>query len=322
LAASGPADDVTFKELPASSLRLPAGLYDPLAGGGVQMPVMPPLIVSGGGRKGYTVVDGCKRLMSLKRGNQARIPCEVVERPLDRSGLGLMRIQLNRGRLFSLREKILLLKWLARHCRCEQMEAAHRDLGVSPQDWVMLAPLASARDKALVGAVASGALHLALVRSFLLLSRADRQAFLRAFQGAKLSLQTQREFLEWLVEIVQAQRVSVRRLLQQRVFRDVFRERRLNWPQRILRIRALLHARRFPRLSEAERAWRAAAAKANPAPSQVSFIHSPSFEKNRLEIRVTATSPGSAQATLSKLAAIPGQTWEKLVYPLRDAGGS
>ena len=184
----------------------------------------------------------------------------------------------------------------------------------------MLSPLLACR-KAVVDAVASGALHAGLVKTFLLLSRSDQDGFLETFRRARLSFQTQREFLEWLTEIAFIQKTPVRKVLGHPEIRKLLRSRKLNWPQRVQKLRGILHTQRFPRLSAAEKTWKAVAKSANPNPSRVQFVPSPFFEKNRLEVRIVLTEGLSAKGLCGELAALPEATWRRLIYPLDYSAG-
>jgi len=188
-------------------------------------------------------------------------------------------------------------------------------MGGAEQDMIMLSPLFSAGSHVL-NAVDSGALHPALLKTFMLLPRTDQKAFLTAFDGAGLSFQTQREFLEWLTELSYTERLPVAQILGRQDIRSIVHNTRLNWPQRIEKIRNILYERRYPRLSAARELWKKNAAAANPSPSSIQFIPSPFFEKNKLEVRCTLTDPAAARDIFTRLALVPPETWHTLIYPL------
>ncbi|MBD3392739.1 MAG: hypothetical protein GF418_11615 [Chitinivibrionales bacterium] len=307
---------LAFDMLPASSLAMPAGLCEISGETPSEDALVMPLVVCRTGKAArYSIVDGCKRFHAHRKRRTKRIPCAILHCPADKKAIGFMRMRLNRGRLLSLAEKILTLKWIRRHCEKRERMTVADMAGISRQEQTRLAPLLSAR-KRVTGAVLSGALDIGLVRGFLLMSRADQDAFLDTFRPCRLSYQTQREFLEWLTEISRRDRVTVCSLLKHADIQTVLRSRKLNWPQRVHKIRGLLHALRFPRLSEAESRWNRLASAANPSPAKVCFAHSPAFEKDRFEIRVTVSDPRDAKRLLGRLASVPETTYASLICPL------
>jgi len=187
-------------------------------------------------------------------------------------------------------------------------------MGMSDQEKATLAPLMSA-GKPMIEAVAGGKLHPGVLTMFLLLSPSDRSAFLKTFSAAQLSFQTQREFLEWLSEIAYSESVSVGSILKDKKILDILNNKKLNWPQRIPRIRDILYHRRFPRLATLEKKWKKLATHSNPMLSNVQFSPSPAFEKNKLEIRINLTEPETATEIFTKLAQVPQETWKNLIYP-------
>ncbi len=308
--------------IPLSRLKPPRDLCDPRAAPVSEPAIMLPLVVcrkdAAGNR--YTIIDGVKRYRLLKRRRRRTAACAILDGTMDERSLVLMRARLNRSRQLSLREKLLLLRWLKGHAKDGRAVETAREMGFDDQEIVLLTPLVSARS-AVVEAVCAGTLHLGIVKTFMLLSHADQEAFLRAFRGADLSFQTQREFLEWLTEAAFTEKASVRAILQAPSVRAHLGNRTLNWPQRIQKTRSALHAQRFPRLSAAQERWRKLAASVNPDPSKVQFVPSPFFEKNKLEVRIALTKAGTAPGLLRRLAGIPETAWQALIYPQEGGEG-
>jgi len=137
-----------------------------------------------------------------------------------------------------------------------------------------------------------------------------------------LSLQTQREFLEWLPEIAFARKTSVRSLVHSSDIRKITSNSMINNPQKIEALRSLLHSWKFPRFDEALKKWKLLAGATtrtvlgNEPSSKVVFVPSPAFEMNKLEVRITLNHAPAAKEVFQKLSDIPQTTWSQLIYPV------
>jgi hypothetical protein len=318
IAAKKALPQIVFQTLPIAQLAAGDLPHDTGAGDGhssKESSIILPIIVCASSKKArYIVLDGYKRFYYLKKLRHKNVPCGVVKSLLPEDERLLLRLKLNAGRRFALKEKLAFLKAFSSRYSQETIAHAISILGISEQEKIMLSTLASAQ-KELINAVAKEQLHIHSIRQLMLMSKMDQHAFLKAFKNAQLSFQTQREFLEWLIDISYAEKSSVRSILAHSKIQAILRNRRINWPQRIEKIREILYHRRYPRRAALEKKWRTLAAGVNPRPSIVHFIPSPSFEKNRLELRITLSKPQTASELFSDLAKIPNSTWKSLMYP-------
>lgn len=163
--------------------------------------------------------------------------------------------------------------------------------------------------------IREGAIHMQAAGYFSPYAREDLDAFLKTFAALCLSVQTQREFAEWIGEIASRDGMSIPAVLAQRAFTDTLENSRLNPPQKIAKVREALFEHRFPLYAATLERWRTAARQANPDPKNVLFTPSPGFEKDRLEVKVTATTGCQAKELFTKLAALPQEVWDGLVNP-------
>jgi hypothetical protein len=311
-----PAIEVSFAMLPLSKLGPMKDLYDPKTPG-IEPALgnaLLPLIVAKTAHERYEIVDGCKRFANLRKEKRRVIAAAVISAVADRRSLGLLRARLNKGRTLHLREKLILLKWLRTNFAAKEVAGMAEELGISTQEFGQLAPLCACRSR-VIDAVAKGTLHLSLIRPFMLLSEKDQDVFLNMFEDAALSFQTQRELLEWLPEIAFREKIAAHAVLGDKSVTAIISDKRLNWPQRIEKIRHALHARRFPLLAETTARWNKAAQAINPNPSKVTFFPSPSFEKDRLEVRVILSNPSEASGLFQKLASVAPESWQALISP-------
>jgi hypothetical protein len=165
-------------------------------------------------------------------------------------------------------------------------------------------------------AVFENRLHAHNAADFRLLSEKDRNNFLEIFKGLGLSLQTEREFIQWMPEIACAQKSSVKDFSGFKEIETIINDTTLNAPQKIQKISSLLRSLRFPRFDNAGKNWDKLAREVNPDASKVNFIASPFFEKNRLEVRLVFSRSQEVLETLKKLSAIPETAWSRLINPL------
>jgi hypothetical protein len=307
---------LVFRLVPISRIRRPDNLSVPGSGSGTPVDLALPLVLCRiSGKSGYYVIDGCKRLERFKKRKSKSVPCAVLTGELDENELALMRFSLNRGRTLPIDEKISWLKWISGIRDTKARNRALEDIGCTVQDLANYSAVFSSGREITV-AVEAGIIHPSLVRIMLLWTELDRKAFLTAFKGANLSFQTQREFLEWLTDMVFSAKTLVREILSQTDIKSVLENQRMNWPQKIEKIREQLFLKRFPRLAEAKNLWKKIAASSNPDPARIRFIPEANFEKNRLEVRCSIKKPEEAAALFMKLAQIPEQTWKTLIYPV------
>jgi hypothetical protein len=307
---------VSFSMLPVDAIDYPEELYDARveqSGDGSYLAVAP-IIVCPGSVSRWVVVDGCKRLQAARAAGRVSIACGVVSTLTDPDAAGMLRIMLNRGRHLHLREKLRFMRWLAAHSDPKTNAKLLADLGVSGKEQHELTPLLEC-DEPCLELISSGWLHIANVRDYLWLKADDATAFLATFGTLHLSLQTQRELVEWLPEIACAERITVAALLAAPEIVAIVNSPTLTAPQKIEKTRDYLHRRRFPRLTSAEKNWQESVRKYTPDSKRVALTHAPNFERDRLTIQVTITEAGQAARIFSALAAIPEDGWETLLCP-------
>ena len=274
--------------------------------------VLPPVVVKNS--SGQTViVDGCKRLSSINP-DQVVLCLLINNLSLDAWQIGLLRIAANKARTFSPAEKIVYLRFMRQRTEDADYSALCRLLGFGTQDVHELTPLLDA-PVAVVEAVLQGALHAPCVRDFCLLSAENQAAFLNAFSTVRLSLQTQREFLEWLPEIAFIKKTTITALLCSSDIQSILNNAKTNNPQKIEALKNQIYALRFPQVTAMQQVWQELANNHNPDSKRVNFSHSPAFEKNRLEIKISVTESEQIKKIISDLNGIDEKSWETLIYP-------
>jgi hypothetical protein len=160
-------------------------------------------------------------------------------------------------------------------------------------------------------------IHAQNAAAFDRLDAADQQAILSLSSQLRLSLQTEREFLEWLPEIAYCRKQTVAMVLETPEILDAMNSPALNAPQKIEKIRACIFSLRFPRYDAALKQWKQLSNKTFGNMPGVAVTPSPYFEKNRIELRITVTNAEQAREIMGKLGEISRETWTSLINPLK-----
>lgn len=306
--------DLVFSRLPLDQVKLPDFLFDS------KIPVpdqycdmLPPIFVCKM-ESGYTVIDGCKRLICLHRKKIKESIFAIINTGGDSFKSSLLRICLNRGRILHLREKILFISWMKNNLDSDEYRIAVSELGFSDRERFELEKLSECPDF-IVDAVVNGVADQSIVSDLKSLNENDCQACLLLFSKISFSRQQQRELIEWLPEIAFPAAVSIEQFLSDKQISAIVSNESYNLPQKAQKIRDLIFAKRFPHLDELKKRWTDLVNKTNPDSARVHFKVSENFEKNRMEVRVILTEAGKAEEIFKKLGSISTETWDKLIYP-------
>jgi hypothetical protein len=274
--------------------------------------VIPPIIVREKAPR-YLVVDGCKRLVLLRR-KKIKETTFVVINDCDDFSSSMLRILLNRGRMLVLREKMLFTKWLRDNLTDDEYRSFVSELGISDRERFELERLSECPIN-IMDAVEKGIADPAVVSDLKAMSKDDCDACLDFFSRVNLSRQQQRELVEWLPEIAFTETKTVCALLKESQITEVLENDSINQPQKAQKIRDLIFKKRFPDLAALKQKWSGMVNKINPDQARIHFNVSDAFEKNRLEVRIILEEAQKAVELISKLGSISKDTWEKLIYP-------
>ena len=308
---------LSFRIVNSNNLLLPESLFDP------DIPLgepdlgdsLLPVIVRPYKNNRFAIIDGGKRYLRCIKEGQKKISCNIIQTQLNEFATGLLRLALNKNRPQNLRERVLFLFWLKKKCTKAAFGPYALKAGFSPKDIAQLGVVFSL-DNHTKEALFTGSLDLSFVPHFLVLTPKDRRCFLETFKGLKLSLQTQREFLEWLPEIAYNEQKTISAVLTETQIKTTLENKKLNDPQRIQKVHAYLYTKKYPRLASTQDAWKKHASALNPDPACVSFIPSPYFEKNLLEIKISVANSLGAVNIFKELKKVSSDDWQKMIYPL------
>jgi hypothetical protein len=306
---------VSYGRISLSKLALPQDLFDeamlsqPLP----SAQLLNPLLVSDNNHGTYAIIDGCKRFACLQREGIEECTCGIVP-SLTPVQQGLVRILLNRGRALSIREQFLFYSWLITIAGFKDKNDINRFMDIPWNQMTDLDELLSCPAD-VCNAVFENRLHAHNAADFRLLSEKDRNIFLEIFKTLGLSLQTEREFIQWMSEIACVQKSTITGFSGLKEIESITNDAALNAPQKIQKISSLLRSLRFPGFDIACKNWDKLAREVNPDASNIRFIASPYFEKNRLEVRLVFSRPQEVAETLVKLSGIPEAAWARLINP-------
>lgn len=312
-AENGEGTGVVFSRISVENVDFPDSLFDPdITVKEQYCGVIPPIIVREKDHR-YSVIDGCKRLVLLRRKNIKETGFVVVN-GCDSFSSSMLRILLNRGRLLVLREKILFISWLKDNLTDGEYRDATTELGISDRERFELERLSECPG-CILDAVDKGVADSAIVTDLKSLNKDDCDACLDLFSRVNLSRQQQRELVEWLPEIAFAEGNTVCTLLKESQISEILEKESINQPQKAQKIRDLIFKKRFPDLAALKQKWSVMVNRINPDQARIRFNVSEAFEKNRLEIRIMLDEAQNAIELVTKLGSICKETWEKLIYP-------
>jgi hypothetical protein len=310
------AASMTYRTIPIKNLAPPDFLFVKSTAGGSMSSIQAaaPLTMVRGGRGHFVIIDGCKRFLRFKNERRTKCACGVISTSASPLHRGMLRILFNRGRPLDLAEQVCFLKWLKGHFRFEDSTRICDLLGITRPHLAGMENLLL-YDADVQAAVFDHRIHAANVIEFGALSEADRSCFLKTFHRLGLSQQTERELLEWVLEISIGGKQPVAGLFSTEEVVEIMQSPTLNAPQKIDRIRKHFHSLRFPRYSKALEQWKALVQEVNPDSSNVHFIADPFFEKSRLKLTISVSTPVQAAQVFRKLSEIPEKKWRKLIEP-------
>ncbi len=315
-AESGEGINLIYSRLLVEKVDFPDTLFEPdIPVQNQYCTVMPPIIVCKKNSR-YTIIDGCKRLVLLRRRKIEEADFAIIDSVCDSFVYSLLRILLNRGRTLLLKEKILFLNWLKVNLDDQEYKRIVCGLGISDKERFELERLLTCALPVL-NAVDSGVADCTVASDLNSMSTVDRDAFLSLFSKVSFSRQQQRELIEWLPEIAFTEQCSVHALLGEITITEILENGSINQPQKAQKIRDQIFKKRFPNLVELKQRWSALVNKVNPDPARIHFNVSEFFEKNRLEVKLTLNEAQKAGELFAKLGSISNETWEKLIYPAK-----
>lgn len=307
LAATPPAALPCTMELCRLSPLMPHCGAEPLPPCVLALPLLVHAAQDGEG----VVVDGARRLGQLRERGAGEALCLRLEpgtcTPVERTALHYL---FNRHRMLSMREQIALVRFVCSSVVPPDRPRAAALLGLAGHLQRLLGELERC-DDAICAALVDGKLHPQSLELLLALPPGEHLLFLDIFSRFRMSVQTQRELLDWVPEIALREETSCARVLAHAVERTA--------PDSTPAGGALLHdalrTQRFPLLAAAQHFWHETVSRITPDTQRVRFEPSAGFERARVQVHVTVDSAQRAGELFAGLAALPPRIWEQLLSP-------
>lgn len=265
----------------------------------------------------YHIIDGCKRFLYTVQKRQTHCLCMILNEIKDSRDAHLLRIALNSNRPLSFREKFLFLKWLKKNNSDENYNSIVSQFPFSPKERHEIEQIFDISDT-LLDHLESSHIDLNVVPELLLLDQSAQDVLLHFFSHLQFSRSFQREFIEWIPEIAFRKSCAIADVVDAPAITEILHHKSMNPPQKMQKIKDFLFRERFPVLAEARSGWTELARKLNPDPAHLQFLPSDSFEKNRLELKITISNSNEILSIFEKLKIITSEQWDKLIYPAKN----
>jgi len=306
--------DYLLTSIAVSRITVPEVFYDQETSISQSDPrqILPILVIADG--EYYKIIDGYKRYKLAIQEKRAEISCCVLHQQLDPKESALLRMNMNKGRGLSFKEKILIIKWLKENTEKNEYLCVAEECGIPFKEIHDFEALISS-DQYIIDAVGCGILDITAAPLLSQLKSDDSEAILRLFSENSFSRQMQRELVEWIPEIAFREKCPVVNVIDSESIKQIRENAKLNGPQKIQKIRDTVFEKRFPNLARAKESWRNLSRISNPDPGKIVFQSSEAFEKNRLEVKITLTNSSQAATIFNKLLLISPETWDRLIYP-------
>ncbi|MFQ6070225.1 MAG: ParB/RepB/Spo0J family partition protein [Candidatus Aminicenantales bacterium] len=259
----------------------------------------PPLVCEREGR--FILVTGWKRILACRKLSLSPVKVMVNDLKDDLENFLLALHDNLASREFSPLEKAEVVKKLKRFG--VEKEKIIRDyfphLGIPATELYYDVYLALAEfESSLKKSIHEKGLPFSSLRAVCSFSPAARKKILPLL--FPLSLNKQKELLEWLLDISSRDGVGVEEILEEEEIRNVFSSERLSWLEKAEKVRDAIRKRRFPRLSSMEESFRNLLRRIR-WPENVSLQPSPFFEDENYHLSFRFRNGEQFFSTLEKL---------------------
>lgn len=304
----------TVKTVPIDKIELPEFPFDKNAVITNSLPVnlYPFTVYETEGK--YRIIDGCKRFFNAVSLKKTEIVCLVVDSSVNSRKAAYLRILMNCNRELSVFEKYHFVKWLKENCPADIYQSITSKYPFNSKESHELETLPELTNT-VFESIKIGLLDLTNAADFLTLDTESQGIILDFFSKLQFSRSMQRELIEWLPEIAYRKACKITDILSSVPITETLAHKSMNQPQKVQKIRELIYEERFPLYSAAKDKWMTLSRKLNPDPAHFQFIASDSFEKNRLEMKITVKNSAEIMTILEKLKNISSDQWDKLIYP-------
>lgn len=284
-------EDLTFNLSPAGQVEIPAQLRDSVARCGL---INPPLLIPKGNAK-FTIVAGRPSLFVAQQSPGTKF-CDCLLLPAATPSAVLLTMALQdilRRRALTPTEKAICwqkaVNFIGRG-------PAEKEFGPQLELTRQITPTKLEKiltlDREMQMALHQGHLELKTALKLLDLAILDREILFQLINRLHLSSSNQRKLLDYCLELQHRQNRKIATILAAPECREIIEHAEANSPQKSAMLMNWLAGQCYPRLTEAEKEFRALIGQLK-LPKGVSLEHTPSFEKDT--IRMTIDFPNRTQ---------------------------
>ncbi len=235
------------------------------------------------------VVAGYRRILALKHLHWEKIPC----RDLSQAGLSSLQLLLLNlydnlaTRQFNEVEKGMILNRLSSHVSRDEIL---RDF-MPPLDLPSHEPTLEVflrledLDQTIKESLVHARISFQTVKALVQLDPESRATLVEWITATKLNTNQQNQFIAYATDISHRDQKKISELLKEKEFLDIFKNKKLNNPQKTKLLLNFLKSRRFPSVTRFEKAFQEKTASLG-LPNGITIYHPPFFEDPdyRLEI--------------------------------------
>ena len=260
-------------------------------------------------REGHPIiVTGYRRIMALKALNLPMVPCIDISSsgisPLEQLLLNLSD-NLTTRRFNNIEKGMILIRLNAYIQRKDLERQFMRLLDISNKKEIDTLLRIEELDKRTKEYIASGDLPLRTMGLVLDMDIRSRSAVLEWIVDLRFNLNQQLKYIDYISDISINKNIPIFEILSEGEYIEIFRNRRLNRPQKVKKIIELLKNKRYPILSESEKIF-SKKISALKLPDRVKITHSSFFESEDYRLEILFKSGKDLKGKIDALAITKG----------------
>jgi ParB-like chromosome segregation protein Spo0J len=268
----------------------------------------PPLIMTNQ-QGGWDVVSGYRRTIAVKALGWKELLCKDLS-VSNLSPLECLDLNLHENlptRAFNEVEKGMILKRLSRHASAQELLRRYMPLLGLPshEPTLQVYLLIDDLEEPVKHSLAGGRISLQALMLLLDMAPGDRVAIWKCITNLRLNSNYQKRLIEYAVDISDMEGKTAEQILTEGPVTAIFRDQKLNNPQKVKVLLDHLHSRRNPRLARCERAFRKNVSRLN-LPDGVRISHPPYFEDPSFTLEVSFRDGDALRQKIIQLSHMEG----------------
>ena len=267
----------------------------------------------------WVPVVGFRRILALKSLQWEKIPgIDLSDAGLSVLDLILLNLHDNlTTRKFNDVEKGMILNRLIPHTTRDEILRHYMPLLNLPshESSLDLFLKLEALDTSLKQSIAEGTVSLRICKQILDMDHESRLIVLTWLKKIKFNFNQQIQFIEYIEDISIKEEKSINQILSEKQLVSLFKNKKLNNPQKAKHVLNHFRERCFPRLMESEKIFKKNISRLN-LPKDVRIEHPPYFEKSHYSLEILFRNGKELKEKISFLSTLDqlesiGDPWEK-----------